>query len=173
MFKRFLATTLSGTTLAIGALVGVGTAAAAPIGASTCPSGSWDSSTLGVPSGVHAGMNGAALWRAVDNNVFSLRVSHASGRPVLYTGSITTDGVLVYVPRHLERGDVIRRRSRHTIVFAMTNIGHLDGLDFAPLCASKVTLHLKLNGSDLPTSEIVIGSSNVNPTSNPFTETKS
>lgn len=172
MFKRFLATTLVGATLAVSGLAAAGAATASATGAVTCPSGSWDRSTLGAPSGVHAGMTGAAVWRSSDNNVFSLRVSHAPGGVVLYTGAISTDGALVFVPRHLERGDVIRRVSAHTIVFAMTNIGHLDGLDFAPLCASKVSIGLKLNGTPLPTSDVVIGSANAHPTTNPFTETK-
>jgi hypothetical protein len=173
MFQRFLATTLIAATLAAAGVAAVATTSAAAAGAATCPSGSWDSSTLGTPTGVHAGMTGAALWRASDNNVFSLRVSHTAGHAVLYTGSITTDGALVYVARHLERGDVIRRVSPHTIVFAMTNIGHLDGIDFAPLCASKVSIGLNLNRTRLPTDEIVIGSGDAHPASNPLTEVKS
>jgi hypothetical protein len=172
MVKRFLATSLIGVTLAGAAVAAVATTTTAAAGAANCPAGSWDGSTLGTPTGVHAGMTGAALWRASNNNVFSLRVSHTPGHAVLYTGAISTDGALVYVPRHLERGDVIHRVSSHTIVFAMTNIGHLDGLDFAPLCASKVTIGLALNRSKLPTNEVVIGSSDSHPASNPFTETK-
>lgn len=174
MIKRFLATTLAGATLAVGSLAGLAASpAVAGAGAASCPSGSWDASTLGLPSGVRAGMNGAAVWRPADTNNFALRVSSTGSRVVLYTGAIMTDGVLLWKPSHLDKGDYVRRTAPNRIVFAFTNKGLLDGVNFTAACASKVSIRLNRDRTPLVTQNIVIGASKTNPSTNPFTLAKS
>lgn len=175
MFKRFVSTTLAAATVAAGSFLAVGTTAVAAsgAGAASCPAGSWDATTLGRPAGVAPGMDGAAVWRPSNNNVFALRVSVPAGHKALYTGAIHADGALAVVGAHLERGDYVKRIDAHTVVFAMTNFGHLDGVDFAPLCSSRLKVTLGRNLKLLSTSNIVIGSTNAHPSANPFTETKS
>lgn len=174
MIKRFLTTTLAGATLAAGSLVGfAATPAVNGAGAVTCPSGSFDASTVGVPAGAHAGMDGAAVWRPSDTNNFAFRVSSSGTRVVLYTGAIMTDGALLWKPSHLDQGDYVKRTAPNRIVFAFTNKGLLDGVNFTAVCSSKVSIRVNRNGSALPTDEIVIGAAAAHPDSNPFSFTKS
>ena len=172
MIKRLL-TSMIGTTLAAASVLAIGPVATAAGATTPCPGGNWSSSTLGLPTAAHAGVTGAALWRQHDNNTYSLRVSHSNTHPALFAGTIVSDGTLVYVGRHLEGGDVIVSRSAHKIVFVFTNRGRVDGIDFAPLCATNVKIAITMNRAKLPTDEIVIGAANTNPTANPFTLVKS
>jgi hypothetical protein len=174
MIKRFLTTTVAAATLAVGSLVGfAGSPAVAGAGAVTCPSGSWDASTIGVPAGAHAGMNGAAVWRPSDTNNFAFRVSSTGAHVVLYTGAISTNGLLLWKPSHLDYGDYVKRTAPNRIVFAFTNKGLLDGVNFTAVCSSKVAIRVNRNGSALPTDEIVIGAAAAHPSANPFSFTKS
>ena len=174
MFKRTLATALLGTSLVGAGLIGgAAVASATPAGATTCPAGSWASTTLGQPTAAHAGVTGAALWRKHNNNVFSLRVSHTNRHVAVFSGTITSDGALPVVARHLEGGDVVFTRSAHAIRFVFTNRGAVDGIDFGALCASHITVALNMNGAKLATNKIVIGAANTNPATNPFSEAKS
>jgi hypothetical protein len=172
MLKRILTTTLVGATLMSGSMLAGAAVTAAPAGATSCPSGTWNSETLGVPTSARPGMTGVALFRKLDNDVFSLRMS--TGRPrAVYTGSISvTEGSISYRAIRTERGDVIRQVSPQKIVFAMTNRGHLDGLDIRVPCSSAVKFGVAVNGHKVATANIVLGAAAVHPASNPFTETK-
>ncbi len=170
MIKRFLTSATACLMLVAASMVG-SAATAASAGATTCPTGSWNAETLGAPTTLHAGMEGMALYRNHDNGVFSLRMS-TKHRVDLYWGSITSDGVLFYRAARTERGDYIRQVSPHKVVFAMSNFGHIDGLDFVPACGSKVTLHLGVFRHSLPTADIYLGAGATHPAANPFTEVK-
>ena len=172
MLKRILTTTIVGAALMSGSmLVGV-TASAPAASASACPTGAWNSETLGIPAGARPGMSGVALFRKADNDVFSLRVS--TSRPAaVYVGSISvTEGAISYRAIRTERGDVIRQVSPQRIVFKMTNRGHLDGLDIRVPCSASVRFGVTVNGHKVAISKIVLGSGATHPASNPFTETK-
>ena len=172
MLKRILTSTIIGATLVSGSMLVATTANAAAASATECPSGSWSSETLGVPATARPGMNGVALFRKADNDVFSLRMS--TSRPgALYTGSISvTEGSISYRSIRTERGDVIRQVSPQKIVFAMTNRGHLDGLDIRVPCSSSIKFGVSVNAHKVATSKIVLGASETHPSSNPFTEMK-
>ena len=85
-------------------------------------------------------MTGIALWR--DGEVWHLRASEAGPDRAVFTGKIETDGVIKYVRRHLEGGDVTARAGRHDIAYRFTNYGRVDGIDFTVKCGA----HLKIAG---------------------------
>ncbi len=179
MNKRMISTTLAGVALATSGLITASAATASPAAAlapgaaAPCPAGNWSASTLGIPAGAHPGMTGVAVFRKHNTNVFSVRMSTAAKR-ALYVGSITsTDGALTYQKVRTEAGDVVRQVSPHRIVFAMSNAGHLDGIDVRVKCGSNVTFGFGYNGHRLSTSHIIVGGAAANPATNPFTEVKS
>lgn len=171
MLKRILTTTIAGAVLATGTVFATGTSATAA-SASTCPSGSWDTRTLGVPTAARAGMNGVAVFRASDNNVFSVVMSTNPARPALYTGSIESDAPISFSVIRVERGDVVRKAAPNKIVFAMTNRGHLDGIRVAAPCSANLKFTLNRGGHRVATSNIGLGSTMAHPSTNPFTITK-
>ncbi len=175
MLKRLVATSLTGATLVAGSMFGVvAGATATPAGATTCPAGQWDATTVGRPPAAQPGANGAAIWRAdAQTQVFDVRVSQPNKAGALFTGSVTTDGLLVFHGSHLERGDFTLRRSAHRFVYAFSNFGAVDGFDFAALCSSYVKVSVAENGHPLALNHIVIGAHNTHPTSNPVDITKS
>lgn len=168
MFKRLVAGTIVGGLLSVAALA-VPAAVAPSAGATACPSDAWSADADGRPSEVGAGLDGAALWRIGDTDVFRFRVSEPGRDLELFRGTISTDGVLVVRGRHLERGDISLRRSPHRVDFALANFGGVDGFDIALECASYVKLNVRGNGNvPLATDDIVIGSGSVHPDANPF-----
>lgn len=170
MIKRFLAITLAGGLL--GAGVGAGAVAGVaptPAGATAdCPGGTW-TDTVGKPAEVAPGMTGAALWRKTDRNLFRFRVSEAGLDFAGFRGTISTDGNIVYGPRHLEGGDLTLRRGNGKVRFFFKNRGGVDGLDFYVRCASFVKITVQMNGELLTTDQIVIGADSAHPAGNPFT----
>jgi hypothetical protein len=165
MIRRLLATSIAGALLGAVALVGP---SATPAGATECPSGTWSSTSLGRPAEAVPGMTGAAVWRPQDNNLFRFRVSEAGRDFAGFRGTISTDGYLVYGPRHLEGGDVTLRRDGNKVHFAFANFGGVDGIDLYVHCASYVKLNVRMNGEQLATDQIVIGGGSVHPDANPF-----
>jgi hypothetical protein len=115
-------------------------------------------------------MTGLALW--ADRNGWHVRVSEAGADRAVFTGSISTDGVVKSVRRHLERGDATLDISRHRVTYRFTNYGGVDGIDFVVPCSSYVRLSVALDRHALPTSDIAIGHANQHPASNPFTISK-
>ncbi len=171
MIKRFLTTGTAAVVLAATSFIGAGAAAPAA-NATTCPTGSWSSETLGRPANVARGMEGIAVYRNHDDSVFSIRMS-TSHRFEVYWGSITTDGTLHYTLARTERGDYARKVSANKVVFLMTNFGGIDGLDVVPTCASQVTFHFGVFHHAVPTSNVYLGSTAAHPSANPFTEAQS
>jgi hypothetical protein len=165
MFKRLVAGSIAGGLLVAATFAG---AAAAPAGASSCPGGSW-TDTIGRPDEVKPGMTGVALWRYQDNDLYRFRVSEAGRDFAVFTGAISTDGYIVYGPRHLEGGDVALTRVPGKVSFRFTNFGGVDGIDFMVKCASYVKVGVRMNGELVPTGDIVVGGDSAHPDANPFT----
>lgn len=163
MLKRFLSVVL------IGAAFGSTLATAVPAGAAEedCPSEAWPSYTAGRPTWVKVGMTGMALWR--DGSGWHLRVSEAGRDRAVFKGTITTDGRLAYVGRHLEGGDATISRSTDKIGFRFTNYGGVDGLDFRSACGTELTITGSIDGRRLPPTRVVIGRTNAHPAAVPFT----
>lgn len=173
MFKRLIATTLAGAALTAGSVFGLAGSSAVAAGASSCPTGTWDSATVGRPPSATAGMNGAAIWRSsTTTDVFHVRASEPGRDPAIFWGSVQTDGVLVYRGRHLEGGDLLMRRTPQRFVYAFSNFGGVDGFDVGVLCASYVRISVRENRSWLPLADIVLGAGDTTPSANPVTITK-
>jgi len=164
MIKRILAILVTGATLSSGALM---VAPAASASGKTCPGGSWPSELNGRPTEVAIGMTGMALWR--DGRVWKLRVSEAGRDPAVFTGTVSTNGAVVAVGSHLERGDKVVRRSRSKVAYGFTNFGAIDGLNFRVGCASRVRIAGRLNGRRLDPAIVYVGHDNHHPNNVPFT----
>ncbi len=165
MLKRFLSTTIAGATLVAGAFA-FAAVPASTAGASTCPSGVWPAAAEGRPTAAKPGMTGVALWH--DKYGWHLRESEAGRDRAVFAGTISTDGKLVSVRRHLEGGDVTVRPGPHSEAYRFTNYGGLDGIDFGVACGSGFRLTAFLDGHPVPASHIVIGAHNVHPSSQPI-----
>ncbi len=164
MIRKVLATLVTGATLSTGAMIA---GPVAPAVGRDCPGGRWPTQLDGRPTEVAVGMTGMALWR--DGRVWKLRVSEAGRDPALFTGVISTDGRIVAVAAHLERGDRIVRRSPSKIVYGFSNFGGVDGVNFGAACASQVTIGGRLNGVRLDPTTVYLGVDNAHPGSVPFT----
>lgn len=163
MLKRLL------TVVVMCATLGWTLAMAAPAGATEadCPSGAWPSYAAGKPSEAEIGMTGMALWQ--DRTGWHLRVSEAGKDRAVFRGSVTSDGRLAYVGRHLEGGDATISRSAHGIGFRFTNYGSVDGFDFRAACGTRLTFTVSMDGHRLAPAEIVIGATDAHPDRVPFT----
>jgi hypothetical protein len=165
MIKRFLATTVVGGLLATAALVG--SSPPTPVGATGCSSGAW-SNTVGRPAEVAPSMTGAAVWRVADTDRFRFRVSEAGIDLARFRGSISTDGTVVAIGRHLEGGDLSVRLDNGRVVFAFQNRGGVDGFDLIVRCASVVRFNVRMNGEQLSPDQVVIGGDSAHPEATPF-----
>ncbi len=165
MIKRFVVTTLVGGLMAAGAIVAA--PIAAPAAATDCPAGAW-SDTIGRPAEAAPGMTGAAVWRVADTDRFRFRVSEAGFDLARFRGSISTDGTIVAIGRHLEGGDLSLRIDDGRIVYAFQNRGGVDGFDLIVRCASYVRFNVRMNGEQLAPDQVVIGGDSAHPDSTPF-----
>ena len=167
MFKRLAAITIvTATVVAGGAFAGAATATATETATkASCATGSWPSSVEGRPSGVKVGMTGVALWH--DRTGWHLRASEAGLDRAVFVGTVSTDGALVSVRRHLEGGDVTLRPGPHSVAYRFTNYGGVDGIDFGALCGSTIKVTAVLDGHVVPASHIVIGAGNTHPSGQP------
>jgi hypothetical protein len=108
-----------------------------------------------------------AVW--TDKDGWHLRVSHDGHDRAIFTGAVTTDGVIKAVGRHTEGGDIVLSIGAKRVLFRFVNYGHIDGIDFAVPCSTEVHFAVALNGKALPVNKIVIGAGNHHPSSDPFT----
>jgi hypothetical protein len=167
MLKRLVSITLVGAALAAGGSVAGATTTSTAPKAATCPSGTWPAAVEGRPSAAKIGMTGVALWH--DSAGWHLRASEAGRDRAVFAGTVSTDGVLVSVRRHLEGGDVTVRPGPHSVAYRFTNYGGVDGIDFGAVCASTIRVTAYLDGHLVPASHIVIGAGNTHPTGQPVT----
>jgi hypothetical protein len=138
--------------------------------AAKCDAGPWADRIQGAPSGFAGGDRGGDyLWH--DQHGMHLRVTHRSSSRDVYTGTITSSTAMRIDPVRLEKGDVARLSANHrTLVFAFSNYGHVDGVDFHADCATSITVaHLNEGNSMLPASRVYLGSTRAHPAQIPFT----
>jgi hypothetical protein len=165
MLKRLVATTIVGATVLAGTVV-TGARVAGAATTTSCPTGTWPSSVEGRPPAAKVGMTGVALWH--DSHGWHLRASEAGADKAVFAGTVSTDGLLVSVRRHLEGGDITLSPGPHRVGYRFTNYGGVDGIDFAALCASTIRVTAYMNGRLVPVSHIVIGAGNTHPSSQPI-----
>jgi hypothetical protein len=157
--------------LVVTALVGVSTltgagVAGAATAPSSCPSGHWPAAVEGRPPAAKVGMTGVALWH--DRYGWHLRESEAGTDRAVFTGTVSTDGGLVSVRRHLEGGDATFHPGPHTLGYRFTNYGGVDGVDFGVACGSTIRVSAYLDGHAVPVSNVVIGAGNTHPAAMPI-----
>jgi len=143
----------------------------------TCDSGPWPAQITGVPTvapnmpqGFYIGVN--------SDGQFSLEVTHHQSTPrhfYRFTGTVTTDGSFSDVNAiMLEKHDSYSvSGDQQTLTFSFNNGGAIDGVSFVPMCGSTITFQLSIKGSTATTSRINLGVPATNPSSNPFTFTRS
>jgi len=110
----------------------------------------------------------AYLWH--DSYGWKLRVTHPSGSRMLVTGTIPASRGIGHLRTfHLERGDAVTLSSDgHTLAFRMTNVGHLDGVDFTAECSPTMRVNVRVNGAEAKPTQVWLGAHKVHPTSVPF-----
>jgi hypothetical protein len=104
-------------------------------------------------------------------NGWGFRITHASKAKITVTGTIkASSGISHYRTYRLERGDAVAdSRDGKLMSFRLTNVGGLDGFDFQAECSDQITVNVKVNGTQLPTTRVYLGKDRVHPTSVPFT----
>jgi hypothetical protein len=170
MLQRLVLSTLAGA-IVVGGFVGGASVAGASTAtstttASTCATGAWPAGTEGRPPAAKVGMTGVALWHDVSG--WHLRVSEAGPDRAVFTDTVSTDGRLVSVRRHLEGGDITLSPGPHSVVYRFTNYGGVDGIDFGALCGSTIRVTAFLDGHVVPVSHVVIGAGDTHPPSQPI-----
>ena len=138
--------------------------------AAKCDSGAWAGRIQGAPRNFSAGDRGGDyLWH--DTHGMHLRVTHRTSSRDVYTGTITSSAPMRINPVKLEKGDVARLSADHrTLVFAFSNYGHIDGVDFHTDCATSITVaHLNEGNNRLPASRVYLGATEAHPAAVPFT----
>jgi hypothetical protein len=172
MLKRLVLSTLAGAIVVGGSVVGTGVAGASTALSTTttttakCDTHAWPAAAEGRPPAAKVGMTGVALWHDADG--WHLRVSEAGPDRAVFTGVVSTDGLLVSVRRHLEGGDITLSPGPHSVVYRFTNYGGVDGIDFGALCGSTIRVTAFMNGRPVPVSHVVIGSGDTHPASQPI-----
>ena len=168
MFKRLVAISIVTATVVAGgaAFAGATTSSNSTSSATKCSTGNWPQRVEGRPAGVKVGMTGVALWH--DSTGWHLRASEAGPDRAVFVGTVSTDGTLVSVRRHLEGGDVTLTPGAHSVAYKFTNYGGVDGIDFGALCGSRIIVTAVLDGHVVSSSHIVIGAGNTHPNGQPI-----
>lgn len=138
--------------------------------AAACDAGPWAGRIQGEPLGFSGGDRGGDyLWH--DTHGMHLRVTHRSSTRDVYTGTITSSTAMRIDPVRLEKGDVARLSANHrTLVFAFSNYGHVDGVNFHTDCATSITVaHLNQGNARLPADRVYLGVTKAHPAQVPFT----
>ena len=154
--------------VAAGALAAPG--AVTPADAATC--GTLPRAVQGDPV-VRAGQAGFA-YLYHDTHGWHLRVTHPGTAKAVVSGTITaSNGISRLHTYRLEGGDVVRISNGTTLSFRMTNVGHLDGVDFSAECSRTMRVNVKVNGVEATPHQVFLGAHRVHPTSVPFTVQRS
>jgi hypothetical protein len=155
-------------TLLAAALVASPLAAAAP-SAEAADCGRLPAVVQGNPL-AQAGDRGVAyLYHGT--NGWGFRVTHASHSKITVTGTIkASSGISHYRTYRLERGDAVAESPDGKLMsFRLTNFGGLDGFDFQAECSQQLTVNVKVDGTQIPSTRAYLGKDRVHPTSVPFT----
>jgi hypothetical protein len=128
----------------------------------------WPLAVDGRPAGLDAGDHGIYLWHDLDG--WHLRITHANDNARVYTGEITTDGVLSAQPVKLEKDDhVVIGPYDHELAFAFVNYNGVDGIDFQTSCAQYLHFNFQVDGFEAPVTQVHIGADGHSPANVPFT----
>lgn len=178
------AMTAAGVLLGAGVLTVAGsplagaTATATPTSATTddtngCDTGALPVIVRGAPTTFHAGLP-RGYWTWHDATGWHLRVTHATGRLMVFSGTINATRPLTTMKVRDERHDVVRRSADHkTAAFRFTNYGGVDGVDFVAHCANRVSFSLSVDAHLIATDRIHLGRTQAHPARNPFAVTRS
>jgi len=136
--------------------------------ATTCDRTAWQSEVQGTPSLKAGAVTGAYLWHNATG--FHLRVTHPGHQRVVFTGEITSSSAMSLTPFKLEKGDLARLSANHkTLVFALSNFGYLDGVNFHTDCAATLAVsHLNVGNKALPAHNVFLGEHKAHPSQVPF-----
>ena len=153
-------------------LLSVSAAVARPAPAS-CESEEWPDQATGQPAGLHAGAPlGVYLWH--NDTGWHLEVTHATDDHVVFSGWISTDGTLSAQRVDDEHNDVVKVGPRdHVLAFTLNNYGAIDGVHWETTCASRLEVHLFVDGRPATVEQVVIGHASIHPRSVPFTVARS
>lgn len=140
----------------------------APAQAATTSCGTLPAQVQGNPT-VKGGQAGA-VYLFHDAAGWKVRVTHASTKSSVITGTIATSGQISHLATfHLEKGDAVRLSDGgHTLRFRMTNVGHLDGFGFTAECSKTLKMNVSVDGKGASTKAVWLGGHRVHPTSVPF-----
>lgn len=169
--------TIAGSAVAIALAGGVAAAPAsaatttpAPAAATCTPSrvDHWPAYTQGRPHGLDAGDRGGVyLWH--DTSGWHLRVTHRTDHVRVYTGTIATKGEIRFQRVADERADKAWvSADHHTLRFAFTNFGRIDGVDFQTACAPSLAMSFRGDGHELAPNRVNIGFFDRHPATVPF-----
>ncbi len=142
-----------------------------------CDSGDWPRQVTGTPT-VYPNLPNGFYIGANADGVFSLEVTHRESNPLVFyrfSGTVTTDGIFNDVNGiRLEKNDKYSvSADKHSLTFSFKNVGHIDGISFLPMCGSMISFNLSIKSAPAATSKINLGVPSTNPSSNPFTFTRS
>jgi hypothetical protein len=156
------------TLVATGVCAAAVLSVSAPAQAATSSCGTLPSQVQGNPD-VRAGQDGAA-YLFHDSKGWSVRVTHASSKGSVVTGTITATGLIGHVSTfHLEKRDAVRlSNGGHTLQFRLVNVGHLDGLSFTAECSKSMRVAIGVDGKGASTQAVYLGAHRLHPASVPF-----
>jgi hypothetical protein len=130
--------------------------------------GAWPLVADGRPAGLDAG-DAAADYIWHDATGWHLRVTHQNDHHQVWTGVITTNGVLSDAAVKLEKNDRFAvGPDKHAITFSFNNYGGIDGLDFRTHCATGIRFDLRADGAPVNPTEVLVGHGGRNPAKIPF-----
>lgn len=135
----------------------------------------WPLFVQGRPTQFHAGAaSGLYVWHDLHGpSRWHVEVTDPQGTNSEYTGTLRTDGAFVdLISVQPEKDDYIAQDGKGIIRFKFHTYAGIDGVRFAVAGGRHLRMHLSINGTPAPTSEIVIGHGNHNPKQNPFTFTR-
>lgn len=105
------------------------------------------------------------------SNGWGFRITHASHSKITVTGTIKASSAIShYRTYRLERGDAVALSSDGKLMsYRLNNVGGVDGFDFQSECSQQLTVNVKADGTQLPTTRVYLGKNRAHPTSVPFT----
>ncbi len=130
---------------------------------STCVKTPWSDAYTGTPAQFATGANiGVFLW--FDGRVWHIRAYNPGPNPVVFTGTVTMGGVpSKFYPTLLETTDIVRA-SRTKASFSFSSNYDVDALRVSSGCARTMTVSVAANGAPLSKSQIFVGSTGINAT---------
>ncbi len=126
-----------------------------------CTLGPWPSSTNGYPSIVAGGPEGYYIGQS--NGWYTLYVTQPTTNIVTFSGSVATNGLLLYLSStKLEGKDFVTLHGSNNVTFKLFNHGDLDGFTFYAGCGSQLSFTLNIGKPPVPAKrgQIFIGANN-------------